>query len=114
ADSAFVRAVWELECTMAFPTRLFSESQRGHIMRPFSQTLSYKRLFRLCAWGGFFRLILGTAGESFAQRYQVLPGPNEPRRPKTVPSRPESSTDSKTLLSVELVADKGVGYQAQM
>lgn len=58
-------------------------------------------------------LIVGS-GEVRAQRYQVLPGPNEPRKPRAIPPRKESS-DSKTVISVELVAGaEGVGYQAQL
>lgn len=49
-----------------------------------------------------------------AQRYRVLPGPNQPRRPRTLPQKSATKNDSKTTVSVELVADRmGVGFQAQ-
>lgn len=59
-------------------------------------------------------VLLASRGSVFAQRYQVLPGPNQPKKPKPLPAKSETS-DSKTMVSVELVAGKeGVGYQAQM
>ncbi len=80
-------------------------------MRQFSRNLENPRFLRLCALG--LCVVFG-ASDAFAQRYQVLPGPNQPKKPKPIPAKSETS-DSKTLISVELVAGKeGVGYQAQM
>ncbi len=66
-------------------------------------------LFACCVLAGPVQVL--------AQRYKVLPGPNDPRRATSrLKSRATQKSDqSKTLLSVELVAGKeGVGFQAQM
>src|SRR5690349_17386917 len=69
--------------------------------------------YRRCLWG-MLLVLLASRGSVFAQRYQVLPGPNQLKKPKPLPAKSETS-DSKTVVSVELVAGKeGVGYQAQM
>ncbi|MCA9068298.1 MAG: hypothetical protein KDA84_05215, partial [Planctomycetaceae bacterium] len=81
---------------------------------PTSTLNAISGLFR---WGGLllFCGLVGLPGEVFAQRYQVLPGPNQPRRTRPLPKRTEPTTSSKTIVSVELVAGKeGVGYQAQL
>lgn len=68
-------------------------------------------------WGGVlvFCGLLGGPSELFAQRYQVLPGPNEPRRPRTIPAKSAETAGSKTMVAVELVAGQGgVGYHAQL
>jgi hypothetical protein len=83
-------------------------------MRRISQILSTQPILRLCVWGGLLCFLLGSTAEVFAQRYQVLPGPNQPRKPRTVPAKPAASAQSKTLVNVELVTGTdGVGLQAQ-
>ncbi len=69
---------------------------------------------RVCLWCGLIGLLSVRPSETFAQRYQVLPGPNEPRRPRVVPRKEEPSPASNTIVSVEIIAGQGVGYHAQM
>lgn len=72
---------------------------------------------RLFPWGGLllFCGLVCFPSTVFAQRYKVLPGPNEPRRPRTLPAKPKATASSKTIVTMELVAGKeGVGYQAQL
>jgi hypothetical protein len=83
-------------------------------MRRISKALWKQSLQRLYLGGGLLCLLWATTGECFAQRYQVLPGPNQPRPPKAKPAQSGSSAESKTLLSVDLVVGtEGVGFQAQ-
>ncbi len=63
--------------------------------------------------------VLGGARPVLAQRYKVLPGPNDPRRAtnrlKQRLAEQSQSKQSNTVLSVELVGGMdGVGFQAQM
>ncbi len=83
-------------------------------MRRIFRTFPNNAFRRFFVWGGLCGLLLGIPQASFAQRYRVLPGPNQPRQPKPRATSSKTSEDSKTLLSVELVAGKeGVGFQAQ-
>ena len=82
-------------------------------MRRVFPSLRMQAICGLCVWCGLIGLVCPEPG--FAQRYQVLPGPNDPRQPRALPPKTESPEASKTLLSVEIVAGKeGVGYHAQM
>lgn len=84
------------------------------LITPRHTSRSRSGIFR---WGGLivFCGLLGLPGEAFAQRYKVLPGPNQPRQPRRPSTRPKEAANSKTMVSVELVAGMGgVGYQAQL